>query len=409
MQQEVYFVNTIRFLLLDALAEVKKLLVTKPLTNFKDIAGQNGDLEAHASHIYHRRAVEQENAFLNTFNKPHLEVINSVHQQRSKEVEGNRERLRPIVETVIFLGRQNLPFRGHRDDGQIFHKLANFESSIVAVNEGNFRELLRFSVSAGDIKLEQYLQSSSSNATYLCKTTQNALISCCGKEISEQILSNLLSSQYYLILFDETADASNSSQLSLTLRYLLNCNIREDFISFVDAFVELGHTNFEDDYQSDEEDRKESRKLVNTEEKVDGTSTAKELSLTGKAIGKIVLYQLKNRLKLPLERCIGCGTDRCAVMLSEVRGAATEVQKETKNAVKTPCYYHRLNNSISYSSKVPAVRDAISVMKEVINFFKTHPKRKSFLMNNLGCALTSLCDTRWVERHTVYFSFQLIL
>ncbi|XP_049771331.1 uncharacterized protein LOC126143445 [Schistocerca cancellata] len=168
---------------------------------------------------------------------------------------------------------------------------------------------------------------------------------------------------------------------------------------------ELGHTNFEDDYQSDEEDWKESRKLVNTEEKVGGTSTAKELSLTGKANGKIVLYQPKNRLKLPLERRVGIGTDGCAVMLSEVRGAVTEVQKEAKIAVKTPCYGHRIDNSISRSSKVPAARDATSVMKEVINFFKTHPERKSVLLNTLGCALTSLCETQWVERHDSVLQF----
>jgi len=25
--------------------------------------------------------------------------------------------MRPIIETVVFLGRQNIPLRGHRDDG----------------------------------------------------------------------------------------------------------------------------------------------------------------------------------------------------------------------------------------------------------------------------------------------------
>jgi hypothetical protein len=52
-------------------------------------------------------------------------------------------------------------------------------------------------------------------------------------------------------------------------------------------------------------------------------------------------------------------------VLSEVRSAATEVQEEVKNAVKTSCYGHQLNNS---SSKVPAIRGAVAVMKEVIAF-----------------------------------------
>jgi hypothetical protein len=42
--------------------------LTKPLKNFKDIAEQNGDLETHASHIYHKRAAEQGTALLHSFN-----------------------------------------------------------------------------------------------------------------------------------------------------------------------------------------------------------------------------------------------------------------------------------------------------------------------------------------------------
>jgi hypothetical protein len=381
--------------------------VTKPLKNFKDIAGRNGDLETHANNIYHKRAAEQGIAFLRTFNKPNLEVINRLHQQRLKEVEENRNRLRPIVETIIFLGRQNLAFRGHRDDGSIFHNIS--DESDVSVNEGNFRELLKYRISAGDKKLEEHLQSAHSNASYISKTTQNALISCCGKEISEKILTNVRASRYYSILFDETTDVSHLSQLSLTLRYVYDGNIHEDFVSFVDAFAELVNAKHKNEYESDEEDWKEARKLLTAEEALDETSTPRELSLTGKAIGQIVLSQLKKRLKLPLERCIGIGTDGCAVMLSEVRGAATEVQKEAKNAVKTPCYSHKLNNSISRSSKVPAIRDAVAVMKEVIAFFKSHPKRKTVLMSTLGCMLTALCETRWVERHEGVLQFSVDL
>ncbi|CAH1100927.1 unnamed protein product [Psylliodes chrysocephalus] len=384
-------------------------LVTKPLINFKDIAGQNGDLETHANYIYHKRAAEQGVAFLHTYNNPNLEVINRVHQQRLKKVEENRERLRPIVETIIFLGRQNLAFRGHRDDLPILHNTEISNECDMIVNEGNFRELLRFRVSAGDKKLEKHLQSASSNATYISKTTQNMLISCCGQEISEQILSKVRASRYYSILFDETTDVSHLSQLSLTLRYVHDGNIHEDFVSFVDPFEELAYAKHEHDYESDEENWKETKKLLTAEEKLDGPSTPKELSLTGKAIGQIVLYQLKKKLKLPLEQCLGIGTDGCAVMLSEVRGAVTEVQKEAKNAVRAPCYSHKLNNSISRSSKVPAIRDAVASMKEVIAFFKSHPKRKHVLMSTLGCALTSLCETRWVERHEGVLQFSVDL
>ncbi|KAJ3642003.1 hypothetical protein Zmor_028468 [Zophobas morio] len=142
-------------------------------------------------------------AFLQTFNKPKLELINRIHQQRLNEVEENRKRLRPIVETITFLGRQNLAFRGYRDNEPIRH---NTNASEVIVNEENFK----------DRKLEKHLQSSSSNATYKARRHDDDSI-----------------------LFDETTDVSLLSQLSLTLRYVYEGNIREDFVSFVNAFEEL--------------------------------------------------------------------------------------------------------------------------------------------------------------------------
>jgi hypothetical protein len=112
-------------------------------------------------------------------------------------------------------------------------------------------------------------------------------------EISEKILTNVRASRYYSILFDETTDVSHLSQLSLTLRYVYDGNIHEDFVSFVDAFAELVNAKHKNEYESDEEDWKEARKLLTAEEALDETSTPRELSLTGKAIGQIVLSQLK--------------------------------------------------------------------------------------------------------------------
>jgi len=61
---------------------------------------------------------------------------------RSQQIEENRQRLRPIVSTVIFCGRQNIPLRGHRDDGTLSTVNENEAGSVV--NEGNFRALLQF-------------------------------------------------------------------------------------------------------------------------------------------------------------------------------------------------------------------------------------------------------------------------
>lgn len=99
-----------------------------------------------------------------------------------KQVLENRARLKPIVESVIFLGRQNIPLRGHRDQGSLVGNEHN-KNNLSAINEGNFRELLRFRILSGDTILKNHLETTSSKATYISHTTQEEIIQCCKQEI----------------------------------------------------------------------------------------------------------------------------------------------------------------------------------------------------------------------------------
>ena len=114
-----------------------------------------------------------------------------------QEIKENQERLIPIIESIIFLGRQNIPFRGHRDDGQL-DLSSTIEDGRSSINEGNFKELLKFRVKAGDSMLENHLKNSSSKATYISKTIQNELIDLCGKEILDSILKKNYRQGYFL-------------------------------------------------------------------------------------------------------------------------------------------------------------------------------------------------------------------
>ena len=57
-----------------------------------------------------------------------------------KEVEENRKRLAPIIDTVILLGRLGLAFRGHRNDSQFHPNVGEYSSGGV----GNFVEVLNY-------------------------------------------------------------------------------------------------------------------------------------------------------------------------------------------------------------------------------------------------------------------------
>ena len=65
--------------------------------------------------------------------------------------------------------------RGHRDDCQYHPEIGGYSTGQV----GNFIDILNYGVCRGDKVLEEYLK------TYISKTSQNKIIDCCGKIITE--------------------------------------------------------------------------------------------------------------------------------------------------------------------------------------------------------------------------------
>lgn len=349
-----------------------KSLVTEPLTKFPKLLGKTGNLESHQGNKYHIYAVQDGKNFIQTFHEPEKNILNKVDTYHMEMVLENRERLVPIIESILFLARQNIPLRGHIDDGSL---LEVYTESVV--NEGNFRELLKFRMKSGDKQLEHQMQNSQSRATYISKTTQNELIKIAGECILEEIISRVKDAKFYSVIFDETTDLSHTSQMSLVLRYVHLNNVREDFVGFID----LHQLTY------------------------DHLSETTEPKLTGKIIGQSVL-KITHELNLSHENCVAISTDGCSVMMSATCGAVKEVQSKMKNAVLCPCSNHALNLSLTKCAKVQAVRNMFGTMKEVVSFFNTSSKRSFTLKQVLGGSLLSLCETRWVERHDAILHFQ---
>lgn len=113
--------------------EQLKNLVTEPLKSFEKLTGKDGYLDRHNSNLYHKNCNQFAIDFQKTYLNPETVVVIILDSQRIKIIKENRERLKPILQTIIFLGRQNIAFRGHRDDGNLMTE------SIV--NEGNFRDV----------------------------------------------------------------------------------------------------------------------------------------------------------------------------------------------------------------------------------------------------------------------------
>ena len=97
-----------------------------------------------------------------------LEDVDKMLDRQFKfEVSENKKRLRSIINTTIFLGKQGLALREHRDDSQNHPHVGEYSTRSV----GNFIELLNYGVRSGDKDLEKRLESYSKNASCISKTT----------------------------------------------------------------------------------------------------------------------------------------------------------------------------------------------------------------------------------------------
>ena len=90
------------------------------------------------------------------------------------------------------------------------------------VNEGNFRALIQFRVDGGDSVLQNHLQNTSKNSTYISNKTQNDLIKAAGTVIRNKILDKVSETKFFSLLVDETTDLSKLEQMTkVCLRYVL--------------------------------------------------------------------------------------------------------------------------------------------------------------------------------------------
>ncbi|KAG5873095.1 hypothetical protein JTB14_035247 [Gonioctena quinquepunctata] len=95
-------------------------LVQTAVTKFAKFFGKDGDLDIHDSNKYHEEEILRSNTFVNYYENPTSDMRNVLSKGRKRQ--------------VIFSARQNIPSRGHRDNGELFNTSR--------INEGNFRELL---------------------------------------------------------------------------------------------------------------------------------------------------------------------------------------------------------------------------------------------------------------------------
>lgn len=220
------------------------------------------------------------------------------HQNQTvvcKELKKWQEILARLFEVIKFLARQNLPFRGHREDA-------------LSENKGNFLELVNL-IGKYDPVLREHLVKIKMGGkiakSYLSPQIQNEFINIVGDKVRQTIIQQVKNAKYYAIIFDSTPDISHTDQTSQVLRYVFIENqevkVKESFIDFIET------------------------KNKNAE-----------------FITNMILDKLKSD-GLDIMDCRGQAYDNAAVMAGKQSGVQKRIKDINPHAQFVPCSNHSLN------------------------------------------------------------------
>ena len=358
------------------------MLVASALTKYDRLLGKDGYLTSHNNNTYHKMALIKASNFT-TSAEQGTSIKSQLDIARKQLIVENRQRLSPIVTTIILCGRQNMSLRGHRDDGALLPissdtsekgSVETETESLVTHNEDNFRALLQYRVDGGDTILENHLKSSVKNATYISKTAQNDIITAAGTVIRNKIFDKVSENKFFSVLVDETTDLSKQEQMTICLRYVSKNQLREDFVDNV---------------------------------AVD--------NMTGEGLATSILTRL-GQMPVDLSYMVGQGYDGASAMSGVFNGVQAIILRQDPSAIYVHCSSHCLNLILSTACKLQQIRNTHGIIGEVAVFFNRSAKRVALFKqcveelapDGQRTRLVQMCETRWVERHdSVITSVQL--
>ena len=274
-------------------------------------------------------------------------IIQQLSSESVKQQESRRNGLLYQFAAIKFLARQGISLRGHVE------------------KEGNVYQLLSAWKNNNDAARSWII-----NGKYMSHDIINELVTIMGQMVMNHVLSKIKGQnpQWYAIIGDEATDVNYTAQLNVSIRYVDDdYNISEDAI----GLTNLPNTCAETIY-----------------------SVIKDLLL---------------RCALPLSLCRGQAYDGAAVMKGVRTGVATRIKNDTPQALPVHCLAHSLNLCLQDAGRqIKLLRDAIDIVREIVQLIKYSPKRKHLFAEKLfdsegpSTGIKPLCPTRWTARTAAF-------
>ena len=187
-------------------------LVTKCFNNFWHL---NPRIFEHENSKIHKECIEKWKELA-----MRLQLQQTIDKNMQKQIDQERKKwkaiLKSVVDVILFLSKQNLPFRGHRKA---------FESN----NQGNFLETVKLLENivpySPNTLLIDTRTSKKMTTTYLSPTIQNELILLLSDKVKNIIVEEVREAKYFAIMCDSTPDISHTDQMALIVRYVTIQNV----------------------------------------------------------------------------------------------------------------------------------------------------------------------------------------
>ena len=185
-----------------------------------------GRISNHATKSPHQLSYSKFVGFKDSRQDPSKSINVLMNKAEAEKIEKNRSRLLTVIKCVLYLGKQGLAFRGHREDGEYLDDPSN--------NPGNFKALLKLLESLGNEDISYLLRSAPRNSTYTSKTICDQIVDVIGDYVTGKVLCDIKISKFSSIIADEALDISKKEQLALVLPFVdSDFTIREEFIKFL--------------------------------------------------------------------------------------------------------------------------------------------------------------------------------
>lgn len=167
----------------------------------------------------------------------------------------------------------------------------------------------------------------------------------------------VLNAPFVAILFGETYDAMNSSQLSTVLRYVTqDGSVKERFVGFTDVSADK----------------------------------------TAEGLFRHVL-KIAEELKIAECKLVAQTYDGAAVMSGHLSGLCTRVLEKHPNALFVHCFAHRLNWGLQQECmSIKECRIFFLALSSLAAYFSKSPKRSEQLKSFMTKRLPRVAPTRWI-------------